>query len=149
MTPGQRWSDMPTTGAYTEHYVQLEDGPVSVGAQIARELRAQGATVAVLTDLTMGRLRLLNPDLVCVEATPPLSELLQQLRAANGGRWAGLPDAIAIFPDGRIALREAKVAKRDRLNRPQHEFARAAYKLLGHKLDLAVVEWGHEVAETP
>jgi hypothetical protein len=114
---------------------------------IARELRDEGATLAVLTDLTLGELRLLDPDLFCVEPQPPLAELLQRLHFANGGRWAGLPDAIGLFPGGRVAMREAKVAKKDRLNKPQHTFARAARALLGDKLDLAVIEWGYEVAE--
>lgn len=147
LQPGQCWRNAPTTGAYTEHYVQLADGPVPVGVLVARELRDQGATVAVLSDLTLGRLRLIDTELMCVEPQPPLSELLQSLHTANGGRWAGLPDAVALFPDGRIALREAKVAKKDRLNAPQHAFARAARQLLGDKLDLAVIEWGYEVAE--
>jgi hypothetical protein len=143
---GDSWRDAPIKGKYTEHYVQLADGPVPVGVLIARELRDQGATIAVCTDLTLGELRLLDADLVCIEPPPVLDELFAALRAANGGRWAGLPDAIAIFPDGRIVFREAKVAKKDRLNAPQHAFARIARRLLGDKLDLAAVEWGYEVA---
>jgi hypothetical protein len=108
LRPGENWRDAPTTGAYTEHYVQLAEGVLPVGVLIARELRDHGATVAVLTDLTLGRLRLIDTDLVCVEPRPPLSELLQRLRAANRGRWAGLPDSMAIFSDGRVALRERK-----------------------------------------
>jgi len=38
-------------------------------------------------------------------------------------------------------------AKKDRLNPPQHAFARIARRILGEKLDLAAVEWGYEVAE--
>jgi hypothetical protein len=114
---------------------------------IARELEDEGAVAAVCTDLTMGRLRFVNTNLICIEPKPPLSQLLDELRAANGGSLAGLPDAIGIFPDGRIALREAKVAKKDRLNENQHVFARTARKALGARLDLAVVEWGYEAAK--
>jgi hypothetical protein len=148
LKPGQRWSEMPTVGNYTEHYVQLSDGPIPVGALIARELRDEGAIVAVMTDLTMGRLVLVDPDLFCVAPSPPLSDLLETLRIANAGVWAGLPDAIALFSDGRVAMREAKVAKKDRLNKPQQAFAQAARSVLGEKLDLAVVEWGYEVADS-
>lgn len=144
---GDSWRDAPVKGNYTEHYVQLVDGPVPVGVLIARELRDEGASIAVCTDLTLGVLRLLDPDLVCIEPPGPLKELFAALRAANGGRWAGLPDAVAVFPDGRIVFREAKVAKKDRLNPPQHAFARIARALLGEKLDLTAVEWGYEVAD--
>jgi hypothetical protein len=147
MKPGQKWHDMTDPCKYSEHYVQLADGPIPVGVMIARELRDEGAIVAMCTDMTLNRLTLLTPDLICVEPIPPLSELLDALRAANEGSLAGLPDAIAIFPDGSVAMREAKVAKKDRLNRPQHAFAPVARRLLGGKLDLAVVEWGYEAAE--
>jgi hypothetical protein len=95
----------------------------------------------------MGRLSVVDPDLICIEPPLALSKLLDDLRSANGGRWAGLPDAVGIFADGRVALREAKVAKKDRLSAAQHGFARAARQLLGQRLDLAVVEWGYDVAE--
>jgi hypothetical protein len=146
LKPGDSWRDAPIKGKYTEHYVQQVDGPVPVGVMIARELRDQGATIAVCTDLTLGELRFLDANLICVAAPAVLEDLLATLYAANGRRWAGLPDAIAIFPNGSIVFREAKVAKKDRLNRPQHAFARIARQLLGDKLDLAVVEWGYEVA---
>jgi hypothetical protein len=148
MKPGQCWSDMADSSVrYREHYVQLDGRPFPVGILIARELRDDGAIIAVCTDLTMGRLRFVDPDLICVEPKPPLTELLAEVRAVNGGSLTRLPDAIAIFADGRVALREAKVAKKDRLNPTQHAFARAARRALGKRLDLAVVEWGYEVAE--
>jgi hypothetical protein len=65
----------------------------------------------------------------------------------EAAKFRGLPDAIGIFPDGRVALREAKLAKKDRLNKNQHAFARAARTILGARLDLAVVEWGYEAAK--
>lgn len=140
MKPGQNWRAMTAPCKFTEHYVQLADGPIPVGVMIARELREEGATVAVCTDLTSNRLTLLSPDLICIEASPPLSDLLATLRAANAGSLAGLPDAVSIFPDGRVVMREAKVAKKDRLNLPQHAFAPVARRLLGKTLDLAVIE---------
>lgn len=111
---------------------------------IARELLEEGALIAFCTDLTHGVLRLINADLVCVEAPPQLADILMELRVANGNSYRGLPDAISIFPDGKIVLREAKRAKKDRLNVNQHSFARAARSILGSRLDLAVVEWGYE-----
>lgn len=148
MKPGQNWRQMTAPCDYTEHYVQLDDGPVPVGVMISRELREQGAICAVCTDVTFGRLTLVDPELICIEASSPLSDLLESLRLANNGSLGGLPDAVAIFPDGRVAMREAKVAKKgDRLNKAQHAFAPVARQLLGEKLDLAVVEWGYEAAE--
>lgn len=148
LAPGECWRDAPTTGAYTEHYVQEEDGPSPVGVLIARELLSAGASVAVCTDLTLGVLRMINADLVVVDADPRLSPILEELYQANSCRWGGLPDAVALFPDGRVAMREAKVAKKDRLSPNQHAFARTARELLGEKLDLAVVEWGYETASS-
>jgi hypothetical protein len=87
-----------------------------------------------------GRVVLMSPDLVCVEPAGQLWKILQQIRAANGGRWAGLPDAVGLFPDGRIAMRDAKVAGKDRLSATQHAFVRAARELFGKRLDFAVVE---------
>jgi hypothetical protein len=40
-----------------------------------------------------------------------------------------------------VILREAKRPGRDRLQRQQHDFARAARDVYGPCLDLAVVEW--------
>lgn len=92
----------------------------------------------------MGRqVRYGGPDLICLPDNGPLPTLVAQLRAANRGRLGGLPDVIALFPDGKVALREAKnVAAKDRLGPKQHTFARAAQQLLGPRLDLALVEWG-------
>jgi hypothetical protein len=60
-----------------------------------------------------------------------------------GGKVDGLPDVVAFFPDGKIVLREAKnVGARDSLRDTQHEFARAARRLFGSHVDIAVVEWG-------
>jgi hypothetical protein len=145
LKPGENWRHAMTHGGYTENYVQLADGPIPVGVMIARELRAEGANIALCTELPLGRLRLIDPELWIVEAPAPLAELLATLRTANGGSFAGLPDAVALFPDGRIVFREAKVKSKDRLSRTQHAFAPIARQLLGKNLDLAVVEWGSEV----
>jgi hypothetical protein len=151
MNPGQSWLDMVADAScgYSEHYVEHDGKPLPVGILIARELRDEGAVIAVCTDLTRGQLRFVNTDLICIEPTPPLSQILDELRAANGNSLRGLPDAMAIFPDGRVALREAKRAKRDRLNDNQHAFARAARKVFRDRLDLAVVEWAYETAKRP
>jgi hypothetical protein len=150
MKPGQCWSDMADPHCkYNEYYVILDGKPLPVGVMIARELEEQGAMVALCTDGTMDRYRFVNTSLICVQPEPPLSHVLEQLRIANGGSFRGLPDVVGIFPDGRIALREAKVAKKDRLNKNQHAFARVARRVLGERLDLAVVEWGYETAEQP
>lgn len=126
MNTGQSWLDMaadPNCG-YSEHYVELNRKPFPVGIFVARELRDEGALVAVCTDLTRGQVRFVNTDFICIAPTPPLSDILEELRVANGNSLRGLPD-------GRVALREAKRARKDRLNDNQHAFARAAREALG------------------
>ena len=144
LTANQRWSEAPTTADQWEHYALLPSGDaVPVGVLIARELIADGASAAAFTELWGGRCVLVGPDLVCLPNDGPLWTLIQELCAANGNRLGGLPDVIAIFPDGRVAMREAKnVSAKDRLGPKQHSFARTARQLLGDRLDLAVVEWG-------
>jgi hypothetical protein len=141
---GQHWNAAPTTDEQREHYAILPDGqPVPVGLLIARELVAEGASVAAFSEQWAGRCVLVGPDFRCLGGDGPLQTLLAQLRLANGGRLGGLPDVLALFPDGKVAMREAKnVAAKDRLGPKQHTFARAAQQLLGSRLDLAVIEWG-------
>lgn len=144
LTPGQHWSEAPISERQWENYVLLPDGQaVPVGALLADELRAEGASSAVFTELWAGRCVLVGPDLVCVREDGALGELLAKLRAAAGGSLGGLPDVIGLFRDGRVVMREAKnVSAHDRIGRKQHRFARLARELLGQRLDLAVVEWG-------
>ena len=148
LTPGQRWQDAPTSHTLWESYVCLPEGSIPVGAVIARELKAEGATISVWTDcFRRSNCVIVSHDLVCLPRDGELGALLDQLYAANRNRWAGLPDAIAIFPDGRVAMREAKVFKKDRVSPTQHAFAHVARQVLGGRLDLSVIEWGYEVAQ--
>ena len=144
LKPGERWHDAPTTDAQWEHYVELSGDVIPAGAAIARELLAEGAVTALWTECWGRRPVFMSADLVAVEPTGELSEILQQLYAANGRRWGGLPDVVALFPDGRVVMREAKVKGKDRLSNTQHPFARVARALLGDRLDLAVIEWADE-----
>ena len=149
LKPGDRWLDAPATDTLWEHYVQQPDGTaIPSGAMIARELMAEGAETAVWTECYGGTgLVLMSPDLVCVELTGELSRILNAIKEATGKRWAGVPDAIGLFADGRIAMRDAKVAGKDRVSETQHAFARAARKLFGDKIEFAAVEWGRKQAE--
>jgi hypothetical protein len=143
LKPGQHWKDAPVTHDQWEYYVLLDEGPVPAGA-IARELVAEGATSAVFTEM-WGGLVLVGPDLVCVNEQGDIRKVLDELREATGGKLGGLPDVIALFPNGRIAMREAKHISanyKDRLGSKQHAFARVAKGLFGDRLDLAIVEWG-------
>jgi len=141
LKPGQHWKDAETTELQWEHYPTRSDGTfVPVGALIAEELLHEGATIAVFIEM-WGGVVLVGSDLICIPAEGPLGELLDKLRVANGGSLAGLPDVIAIFPDGRVAMREAKnIAAKDRLGPKQHAFADVARRVLGEKLNLGVVE---------
>jgi hypothetical protein len=69
------------------------------------------------------------------------------IRAANGNKWAGLPDALAIFPDGRIVMREGKLVGKDKVSDTQHAFARAACSLFASRVDFGVIEWGRRAAQ--
>jgi len=56
-------------------------------------------------------------------------------------RLRRIPLPVRRFPDGRIAMREAKHVStkyKDRLGPKQHAFARVAQRLFGDSLDLAV-----------
>lgn len=141
---GQNWIDAPTTEMQWEHYVVLPDGqPAPVGVLIARELFGSGAAAAAFTELWAGTCVLVGPDLVCILDDSPLHELIAQIRVVTGDRLGGLPDVVAVFPDGTVAMREAKnVAAKDRLGPKQHSFARVVQRLFGARLDLAVIEWG-------
>ncbi len=142
LQPGQHWHDAELTPDQWEHYVQVDDQEqIPVGALIARELVNDGASHAVFTELWGGCV-LVNQDLVCVAAEGKLGQILDEIREANSGNLGGLPDVMAVFPDGRIAFREAKnVAAKDRLGPKQHEMAKLLRQLYGTRLDLAVVEW--------
>jgi hypothetical protein len=48
---------------------------------------------------------------------------------------------IALGRDGRVFLRDVKHARKDRVTKTQHRFAQSAKRLLGTRLDLAIVEF--------
>ena len=146
LKPGEEWHNAEVTIDQWEHYVQSAEGPLPIGAVIARELISDGATSAAFTDCGGTSRVLLGPEPVCVAKEGEMAILLERLRAANGHRWAGLPDVIAFGADGKVVMREAKVAGKDRLSKTQHAFGRGARSVLGERLDLAVVEWGKETA---
>ncbi|MCY4007304.1 MAG: hypothetical protein OXE84_10875 [Rhodobacteraceae bacterium] len=72
----------------------------------------------------------------CVETVRILTRVYERR-----GSFRGVPDVIAIFPDGRIAAREIKRAGKGDVKPNQHEVADTLRDLFGWKLDLAVVEW--------
>lgn len=150
LKPGQSWHDAPVdpSSSLSEWYVQLPEGPVPSGAVAARELIAKGASLALWTECYGGgRVVFMSPDLTCVEAPGELGKVLREIRAANNNKWAGLPDAIAIFPGGRIVMRDAKLAGKDKVSATQHSFARAATSLFPGRVEFGVIEWGRRVAQ--
>jgi hypothetical protein len=132
LNPGEKWLDAkvssnPQNNPARERYVQLPEGSVPPAVLAVRELVAEGASLAVWTDCWSTRAVFMSSDLVCVQLTGELWEILQKIKAAMGNRWSGLPDAIATFPNGRIVMRDMKFVGKDKLTKTQH----------------AVVEWGH------
>ena len=165
------WSDNARPTKFTQHYVSirgleagaenLEHRPVvyeedivrgvqyiPAEAAIARELLAQGAEWAILSDCFTGGRTFLQPDLVCVQPQGELAAILNKLREATSRpKLGGLPDVIAKLKNGSIAFREAKyVTKkyRDVWGPKQEEMANAASKLWPGKVDVAIVEWGEQ-----
>lgn len=143
LKPGESWLDAPATENQWQHYVISEAGKdVPAEAMIASDLKSQGATVAVFIELWRGRCVTVDHELMCIEPEGRLAEIFRTVRESNGGRLGGFPDVIALFPDGRIALREAKCADaKDRLGPKQHAMADLLRSLFGDKLDLKVVQW--------
>jgi hypothetical protein len=91
----------------------------------------------------------MSPDLICVELTGELRDMPQKIKVATHNGWSGLPDAIAVFPDGRIVMREMKFVRRDkrirRLGRDkftdkQHAFAGVAESLFPGRIEFGVIE---------
>ncbi len=85
---------------------------------------------------------LVDENLMCVGVDGPVGRFLDRVKAVNDNMLGGLPDVVAVFPDGRVALREAKNrTARDRLGAKQHHLAdllRAHFP----EVALKVVEWG-------
>ncbi|MBM3828782.1 MAG: hypothetical protein FJW09_09090 [Actinobacteria bacterium] len=133
---------MATTDDQTEVYAIDGNVAVPVGAMIARELIAQGASWACFTEIWGSRRVLVGPDLVCVEQSGDVGEVIRELDEAVG-KWAGLPDVVGRWPDGRIILREAKcTATKDKVSPAQHEFLTALWVSMPDRIDVALVHWG-------
>jgi len=142
LKPGESWFDMTTTSEQTEVYALDGTVGIPVGAMIARELIAQGASWACFTEMWGAGRVLVGPDLVCVEQSGDVAAVMQELHEAVG-KWAGLPDVVGRWPDGRIILREAKcTATKDKVSEAQHEFFAALWATMPDRIDAAVVQWG-------
>ena len=143
LLPGQSWCEAEETSAQSEHYVKTKENKyVPVGALIAEELINEGADIAAFTELWGGKCVLVDHNLVCISDNYRLVQILDYIRQKNNGRLGGLPDVMAVFPDGRIGFREAKnVRAKDTLNKNQHALAKLLRHLYKDKLDIAVVEW--------
>lgn len=141
LRPGERWRDAPVTLDQYEHLVDDNGEVLPVGVIIARELVESGADWAYCVELWGSGIVLLDVDAVCAPIHGPVATLLDELRAANGGRLGGLPDVIG-RSDHRIHFREAKLGRgRDALRPNQHAFMQAQRSRFGDLVDAAVVEW--------
>lgn len=152
---GQSWFDANTTDKQSERYA-LDDAGVAVpvGAMVACELKEEGADEAAFVEI-WGGLVMVDQNLVCVshlkdgkvvwaDSHVETGKILARFLAERGS-FKGFPDVIAVFPDGRIALREVKsVSGKDRLGPNQHDAANALRTMFGRKAELALVEWDFE-----
>jgi hypothetical protein len=127
------------TDSQFEHLALINGEAIPVGVAIAAELVREGADWAYCSEL-WGSLVLVDHAGWCVPVEGPVAEVLGQLRDANDGSLSGLPDVIGLRGET-VILREAKRRDHDKVQPQQHKFARAAQRLLGPNLDLAVVEW--------
>ena len=141
LKPGQHWSEAQETSKQGQGYVQTPEGnQIPIGARIAQELVDEGAEEAAFVELWGGCV-LVNHELKCIPEEGALGKVLTEIRSANSGSLAGLPDVIAIFPNGKVTFREAKRSGKDRLQPNQHKMANLLRELFGERLDLGVVEW--------
>jgi len=108
LNPGESWWDSEITTKQWETLVEADEGPIPVGAMIARELEEMGAAWAAFTEMWAGRRVLVGPDLICLAEDGSIAVLLAELERLNAGSLGGLPDVVGQWPDGRIILREAK-----------------------------------------
>jgi hypothetical protein len=152
LSVGQHFDEAAIAPKQYAHYQTLEDGCViPVEALVARQMcDIHGASYAVFTECWMSRVVIFDVTLMCVAAGQcrtrlhgniPVKELLHQIQDLNGGTLAGVPDVIALGRDDRVFLRDVKRADKDRVAETQHRFARSAKRLLGTRLDLAIVEF--------
>jgi hypothetical protein len=88
LKPGEKWHDAKVTPNKlpTERYVQLSEGSIPPGAIAAQELLTEGASLAVWTDTWHGAV-FMSPDLICVELTGELWDILQKIKTATHNRW--------------------------------------------------------------
>ena len=152
LKPGQSWHDAETGGQREYCALDCKGNQVPATAMVARELKAEGASEAAFVELWSG-VTLVDEELICVDHSPCAGQLrsgndhvetkriLSLVEAARGGSLKGFPDVIAVFPDGRIAVREVKRAGKDKVQEDQHEVADTLRDLFGQRLDLALVEW--------
>lgn len=144
LKPGQRWCDAEETTKQWETYVAVgADDYEPAGATVARELIEEGASQAGFTEMWAGTFVFVDHDLVCRPIEGCLADAIERVRDANDGKLGGFPDAIGLFDDGRIAMREIKnIDSKDRLGAKQHALADLMRELFQEQLDLQVVEWG-------
>ena len=141
LKPGQSWRDAPVTPNQTEWYVFDEaNGHLPVGALVAGELISAGATEAAFVEM-WGPVAFVSHNLICIPLGSVIGQIFSAAKRANGKSSAGFPDVVGVFPDGKIAFREAKRAKKDRLRPQQHQMADVLRGLYGARVDFAVIEW--------
>ena len=150
---GQSWFDMGTNDKLREHYVLDNDGlTVPVDVMVARELKAAGASEAAFVELWRDKVVVVDERLVCVgrrvggrgecaASHVETEKILSRVLEERDGSLGGFPDVIAVFPDGRIALREVKLAGKDKVQPNQNAMADILRELFGKRADLALVEW--------
>ena len=131
LKPGQHWSEADETLKARRRLCPNSEGnQIPVGARIAQELMDEGAEEAAFVELWGGCV-LVNHELKCIPEEGAFGKVLAKIRSANSGRLAGLPDVIAVFPNGKITFREAKRSDKDKLQPNQHKMANLLRELFG------------------
>jgi hypothetical protein len=143
---GETWNECPYVGPNTWQTFVIEQGNPPLPAEIfvARELKEAGASLAYVVEAYWSPPGVMDHAMYGTKATDSINVLLRLYKQANKGSYGGFPDVIAFWDNGIISAREVKLFKGDSIKENQHNAANTLREMIGSKLDLKVVTWGHD-----
>ncbi len=147
LTPDTSWFDlqpMNPDSMWETHVLQPSGHTIPPGLLAAQEFLNAGARHAYVVEAWDGPNGVMRADLHGANADEPIHGLIQQFLAVSEGRLGGFPDVVAFWDDGRITMQEVKLQGRNLLKGNQHAAADRLRGLLGNRLDLSILMWGHE-----